>query len=112
MEIIETENKKSKIRKIAESLEWYVREYDDGTTEFEKYSPAGEDFIFTVNTENAESEIRDCYDDFDVDEHIEMWVEAKKNGVVGVPSVRRLVEDAEAIAEMLKELARAVDTGE
>ena len=103
-------NLNPKIREIAENLEWTVREYDDGTVEFEKYSPAGEDFIFTVNTENAESEIYDYYDNFDVDDHIEMWVKAKENGVAGVPAIRRLVEDAEAISEMLKELAGAVDT--
>ncbi len=39
-----------------------------------------------------------------------MWVKAKENGVAGVPAIRRLVEDAEAISEMLKELAGAVDT--
>lgn len=103
-------NLNPKIREIAESLEWTVREYDDGTVEFEKYSPAGEDFIFTVNAENVESEIYDYYDNFDVDDHIEMWVKAKENRVAGVPSIRRLVEDAEAISEMLKELAGAVDT--
>lgn len=103
-------NLNPKIREIAESLEWTVREYDDGTVEFEKYSPAGEDFIFTVNAENAETEIYDYYDSFDVDDHIEMWVKAKENGVAGVPSIRRIVEDAEAISEMLKELAGAVDT--
>ena len=93
-------NLNPKIREIAESLEWTVRECDDGMVEFEKYSPAGEDIIFTVNTENAESEIYDYYDNFDVDDHIEMWVKAKENGVAGVPSIRR----------MLKELAVAVDT--
>ena len=103
-------NLNPKIREIAESLEWTVREYDDGTVEFEKYSPAGEDFIFTVNAENVESEIYDYYDNFDVDDHIEMWVKAKEKGVAGGPSIRRIVEDAEAISEMLKELAGAVDT--
>lgn len=42
-----------------------------------------------------------------MDDHIEMWVKAKENGTSGVPSIRRLVEDAEDISEMLKELAEA-----
>lgn len=97
-----------KIIKIAEKLDWTVNVYEDGTAEFSQYSPAGEDFSFTVNAENAAKEIYEYYDNFDVDDHIEMWVEAKQNGVAGVPSIRRLVEDAEAISEMLKVLAGAV----
>ena len=97
-----------KIIEAAEKLDWTVKEHEDGTAEFSQYSPAGEDFSFTVNVENAAQEIYEYYDNFDVDDHIEMWVEAKQNGVAGVPSIRRLVEDAEAISEMLKTLAGAV----
>ena len=46
--------------------------------------------------------------DFDVDDHIEMWIEARHNGVQGVPNTRTLVEDAEAIQDMLDELAEAL----
>lgn len=97
-----------KIIEAAEKLDWAVKEYEDGTAEFSQYSPAGEDFSFTVNAENAAKEIYEYYDNFDVDDHIEMWVEAKQNGVAGVPSIRQLVEDAEAISEMLKTLAGVV----
>ena len=46
---------------------------------------------------------------FDVDEHVEMWIEARRNGVRGVPSsIRELVEDAEDIDKMLEELADAL----
>ena len=34
-----------------------------------------------------------------------MWVKAKQNGVGGIPSIRKLVKDAEDINEMLKNLA-------
>lgn len=98
----------AEIKKIAERLGWRVDEYDDGTVEFSQYSPAGEDFSFTVNAKDAAKEIYEYYDDFDIDEHIEMWIDARENGVIGVPSTRRLVEDAEDIFEMLKELACAV----
>lgn len=98
----------TKIREIAECLGWRVVEYDNGTVDFSKYSPAGEDFSFTVNAKEAEKEIYEFYNDFDVDEHIEMWIGARQNGVSGVPSTRQLVEDAEDISEMLKELADAV----
>lgn len=98
----------TKIKEIAEHLGWEVDEHNDGTVEFRDYSPAGEDISFTVNAKEAAEEIYKCYDNFDVDEHIAMWIEARENGVSGVPSTRRLVEDAEDISEMLKELAGAV----
>lgn len=97
-----------RIRRIAESLDWTVMEYGDGTVEFRQSSPAGEDFSFTVSIEKAESEIYSYYSFFDADEHIEMWVKARSNGVSGIPSIRTLVEDADAIEEMLEALAEAV----
>ena len=50
----------------------------------------------------------ECYEDFDIDEHIETWVEARKNGTSGVPSVRRLAIDAEEIDKMLEESLKEV----
>lgn len=97
-----------KIVDIAEELGWTVREYEDGMAEFSQYSPAGEDFSFSVNAENAAQEIYECYNDFDVDEHIEMWIMAKASGEQGVPSTRRLVVDAEDICGMLEKLACAI----
>lgn len=94
---------------ILEKLGWAVSAYvADGRVELEKYSPAGEDFIMCVEIENFPAAVMEYYQDFDVDEHIEMWVEARRNGTSGIPSVRRLAIDAEAIDEMLKELAYAL----
>ena len=63
----------------AELLDWSVHIYDD-YIEFEKYSPAGEDFIFTI-TGNDEArvaeQVREYAYDFDPDEHAEMWVESR-----------------------------------
>ena len=97
-----------KYRKICEDLEWAVHTYDDGTVELEKYSPAGEYFVFTVNAEDFAREVEQYADDFDVDDYIAMWIEAKRNGTAGVPSTRELVHDAEDIQEMLNELAEAL----
>ena len=101
-----------KYRQICEDLEWAVNEQDDGTVELEKYSPAGEDFIFYVEVENFAREVESYADDFDIDDHIAMWIEAKRNGTAGVPSTRELVHDAEAIQEMLNELAEALTKDE
>lgn len=76
---------------ILEKREWSVSGYtDDGRVELEWWSPAGEDFLVCVNVENFPDEILDYSDDFDPDEHIEMWVEARANGRQDVPGARRL----------------------
>lgn len=92
----------------SERLDWTVHEFEDGTVELEKYSPAGEDFSFCVSVENFVDEVKEYAAGFDIDEHIEMWIQAKRSGVKGVPSTRELVHDAEDIDEMLQELAIAI----
>lgn len=75
-------------------------------------SPAGEDFSMTIDFDEEDQEtsfkdnLESYYEGFDVDEHIEMWVEAKRSGTSGVPSIRELVEDAEAIDGMILELSQ------
>lgn len=109
-----TRTLKSMLIDKAEELEWSV-EFEEGScgryVEFSKYSPAGEDFGFSVyfdEIEDIPNEVMKYYNSFDIDDHIEMWVEAKNNGVGGVPSIRRLAEDAEDIDDMIKELAGAL----
>ena len=94
---------------ICEKNEWLVHEYDGGFIELEKYSPAGEDFIFTVEPgEDFTKAVKDYAESYDADEHAELWVEGR--GKTGVPgSIRELLDDAEAIGDMLKELAEALE---
>jgi len=93
---------------VCEKLDWTVREDEDGTVELEKYSPAGEDFIVTVEADGFADNVRAYANSFDVDEHLAMWIMARSSGVGGVPCARELVKDAEDIDEMLKELAAAL----
>jgi len=94
-------------REIFESLGWSFTEDECGNIELEKWSPAGEDFVFEVGAEDCAENVRRYADDFDVDEHIELWISGR--GKRGVPStVRELLEDAEAIDKMLDELAEAL----
>lgn len=99
-----------KLFEECENLGWSVSEDQDaGTVELESYSPAGENLVVTVEKENFAEKVSEYAEDFDIDEHIEMWVEARNNGVAGVPkSTRELVEDAEDIKEMLLQLADAL----
>lgn len=95
---------------ILESLEWSVSSYmSDDQVEIKKYSPAGEDFIACVNVNDFPKAVFEYAETFDVDEHIAMWIEARKNGIKGVPSTRELVRDAEEIEKMLQELSDALN---
>ena len=118
---------KTVVEETAEKLGWSCRfetqrrgRYHDGKwdrevtekyVEFRQGSPAGEDFDITVvydRLAEVPEKVYEFYQDFDVDEHVYMWLEAKQNGVGGVPSARVLVEDAEAIEQMLLDLSEAL----
>ena len=63
---------------ILEENDWSVSSYtDDGRVELQKYSPAGEDFSIIVEVEDFTESVREYANDFDADEHAEMWVEAR-----------------------------------
>lgn len=106
------------LKNAIENYGWNVNECDFncGTGwELYQHSPAGEDFGFAIehnnNVEKAIEEINQYANDFDIDEHIEMWVEARQidNNRLKVPPIRILVEDAENIQEMLDNLSEFCD---
>lgn len=98
---------------VADTYGWSVYE-DETEWDIRKPSPAGEDFGFYIHKSEAEDadgfarEVRRFADEFDPDENVEMWVEAKRNGGKGIPDVRTLVQDADDIQEMLDNLADAL----
>lgn len=100
----------------AEELGWCVRE-SDTEWEFIQNSPAGEDFFFGIsasdvrNADDMVREIRSYANSFDAEEHAKMWIEAQGR-VPGVPDLKTLVKDANAIKKMLDELAAAVANDE
>lgn len=95
---------------ILEQNDWSISSYtDDGRVEVQKYSPAGEDFLMCVEVENFPESVREYANDFDADEHAEMWIEARGK-VSGVPeNIRELIEDAEEIQKVLNRLADALE---
>lgn len=101
-----------KQRKICEDLDWEVHECGDGTVELEKYSPAGEDFHFCINCDNVAANVREQWRNFDPEEHITELIVAKRNGLAGVPDIKTLCHDADAIEEMIAELAEALEEAE
>ena len=102
---------KNSICSIGENLGWKVEwgaQSNGKYVTFSQYSPAGEDFSFDIWYEkigDVPDRIMEYYNDFDIDEHVEMWIDARRNGVSGVPSTCRLVKDAEDIEEMIWNLA-------
>lgn len=101
---------RDKIIAKAEELGWNCTASDENEWEFYQMSPAGEDFgVCLYDEDDIVSAVRKYADDFDGDEHVEELIEAKRYGFRGVPSVSILVHDAEAIQEMLDELAYALE---
>lgn len=101
---------RKKYQDACEKQGWSLTDEGDGSILVSQYSPEGEDFSISVSEDNFVKDVRDQYEGFDVDEHVELWLEARHNGVHGVPtSIRALVEDAEAIDSMLEKLADTLE---
>lgn len=98
-----------KFLKVLAAQDWSVSGCsDDGHVELCMCSPAGQDFSIYVKTENLPHRVWEAAEGFDIDQYVSRWLMAKRAGTDGVPSARELVDDAEAIAGMLKELATAL----
>lgn len=82
---------------------------DGYDVELETYSPEGEDVIISLiydgTKEDFIRQFESYAEDFDAEEHAEMWIESRgKNGVPD--SIKDLLEDAEWQKEMLLEVAK------
>lgn len=93
---------------VCEALDWRVHDDpEEDYVELEKYSPPEKTSSSAFRRGNFVKNVREYADDFDADEHVELWIEGRgKNGVPA--TARELVEDAEAIRDMLNELAVAL----
>lgn len=79
-----------------------------GDFDIQWYSPAGEDFHLNIDSESFLSDFMFQAESFDVDEHVELWIESR--GKRGVPNtVREIVEDAEAIQKKLLHVAERIN---
>lgn len=94
-----------RIKRICEECDWCVSEEYDNMLYISRYTPAGEDFGFDVDAGDAINEIKRYAYNFDVNEHVKMWITSD----CWTPNVRALLEDAEWIDEKLQELAKAFE---
>lgn len=103
-------NLKASIEAIAELFGWSCRWDEEENLELENWSPAGEDLVYYAPAPDVIRSFVQSARDFDIDEHVEELIEAKHNGLAGVPRATVLVEDAKEIDEMLNDLADALET--
>lgn len=101
-----------KVNDVLENNGWKLCsvEKQDGEywAEIENWSPAGEDLVETIWFDGTSKgfcrAVAEYAADFDPDEHAELYVNMR--GERGVPnSIRALINDADAIADMLDTLA-------
>ena len=91
---------------VLEECGWSVSCYThDGKVGLETWSPAGENITICVNVKDFPRSVMEYAYDFDADRHVEELMEAKRNGLAGVPSISTLVRDADEIQKLLDELA-------
>ena len=89
--------------------DWYVKLTGDYITIYNQN--VDEDFSEEIELpqtlQKLEEALWSLYNNFDVDEHVGMWLEAKRSGnVYGIPSAHVLVEESERIDMDLEELVR------
>ena len=97
-----------KYRNVIETEGWSIGEIDsNGNVTLSNESPAGEDLEIVLSVVNIKGDINNY--GFDPEEHVSELLEAKRNGFGGVPSLDVLVEDANAIEEMISDLSFAID---
>ena len=108
-----TKKDQNKIRRIAESLRWNVT-FNDDDVEFEKFSPAGQDFSFNVSASSIEElseQINEQYNDFDCSNEAYLWLDDTGHGRDGAPyDMKDVYKDMEACQEMIRELAVEMQT--
>lgn len=95
---------------ICKTEDWQVN-YDSKSKSMElcKFSPAGEEFSIYIQGRNVNefiTELKTYYEDFDADQHAIDWYGAER----GEPSsLRELLDDAEAIKEMICSLCQKLE---
>jgi len=96
-----------KMIKVAEKLNWSVS-VEGNEFEFQKYSPAGQDFNMSITAEDLDEvieKINERCDDFDISEETYLWLDNSGHGIKGAPhNMKDLYEDMEACLKMMEEL--------
>ncbi len=97
---------KKAIRKVIEDLGWNVNSDTSICTTTDVC--CREIYIECNNKGELKDTIENYAEGYDVDEEVEMYLQARRNGLSGVPTATILVKDCEDEQEKLDELWEAV----
>jgi len=103
-----------RLTKMIEKADFVIEYEDETIIGFSKYSSAGQDFHFCIDTENSLDyflmNILSYYQDFDVSYEASLWIGADGHGINGAPyDIKDIYEDMEECQEFIMELYRIVD---
>ena len=100
-----------KIIKIANASDWSVT-HKNGEFEFQKYSPAGQDFNMSISADTLyelKDQLYERHRDYDCSEEAYIWLDETGHGKNGAPyDMKDLYADMEACKEMIEELAENI----
>lgn len=92
------------IHKVLEKHGFILTKEDNGW-DISQYTPAGEDWHFFLG---KLTELKDYVEGFDPEDEFAMWMEARHNGVAGVPKPYELWKDSlwkeNVLNEVLEEI--------
>lgn len=99
----------------AEELEWCVQQECGNVYLFSKFSPLGQDFNISVDTEDDPNlflhNLDQTYLNFDVSEETYYWLDSSGHGKNGAPyDMKDLYEDMEACEAMIMSLHAELET--
>lgn len=93
---------------LREKTNWEIETFENETNITYYTTNGGEETITLfkdVRTPKAFlNQVRDYYNGFIIDDFVSMWLEAKGNGIPGVPGAVELVKEAQEIDEMIADL--------
>lgn len=88
--------------------DYTLHDLGNGEYELETYSPQGENVIIFIDSKSSlYDQLNNMYESFDLNDYVYMWLEAKQNGVGGVPGVEELVEAGKWLESEYDRLAMA-----
>ena len=97
---------KQKVKEVIEGLGWCVN--SDTSIEIWTDTASQDVCIECDKPSELKDTIRLKYENYDIDEEVEMYLNAAKNGFKGVPRARILVKDCEEVERLLGDLWDAV----
>lgn len=98
----------------ARELDWVVTQEDDTIYNFAKYSPAGQDFNMSIDTEDDVDlfldNLYEYWQDYDPEQETMYWLDDTGHGKNGAPyHMRDLLDDMEACQDMIDDLLVALN---